>query len=107
VVSPLSCSLVGQEAPVRLLPGSRAADLYGADEAIEDYFCNYGLNPEYRTRLERSGMRITGWDDDGEVRVVELPHHPFFVATLYCFQTRSAPGRPHPLVAGLLAAAAG
>jgi CTP synthase len=45
-------------------------------------------------------------DDDGEVRIVELDDHPFFVATLFCFQTRSRPDRLHPLVAGFVEAAA-
>lgn len=105
VVTPLSCSLVGQEHRVIVLPGSRAADLYGGDEAVEDYYCNYGLNPEFRPRIEETGLRLTGIDDEGEVRIVELDHHPFFLATLFCFQTRSRPGEPHPLVAGFVDAA--
>ncbi len=104
-MTPLSCSLVGQAHPVRLVPGSTAARLYGAEEAVEDYYCNYGLNPEYRPRLEAAGLRVTGVDDDGEVRVVELDRHPFFLATLYCFQTRSRDDAAHPLVAGFVAAA--
>jgi CTP synthase (UTP-ammonia lyase) len=87
-----------------LSPDSRTFALYGSDEAVEDYFCNYGLNPAYRPRIEAAGLRVTGVDDEGEVRVVELDGHPFFIATLYCFQTRSQPGSPHPLVAGLVAA---
>ena len=105
VVTPLACSLVGQSHTVRLLPGSRAAALYGAEQATEDYFCNYGLNPEFRPRLEAAGLRVTGIDDDSAVRIVELDGHPFFVATLFCFHTRSTPEAPHPLVAGLVAAA--
>jgi CTP synthase (UTP-ammonia lyase) len=86
-------------------PDSRAAELYGSGGVEEDYFCNYGLNPDYRPRLEAAGLRVTGVDGDGEARIVELDEHPFYLATLYCFQTRSAPGHPHPLVAGLLDAA--
>jgi CTP synthase (UTP-ammonia lyase) len=103
-VTPLSCSLVGQEHRVRLEPGSRAAAAYGAEEAVEDYFCNYGLNAEYRPRLEAAGLRISGYDDEGEPRVVELDEHPFFLATLYCFQTRSSADEPHPVVAAFVAA---
>jgi CTP synthase (UTP-ammonia lyase) len=106
VVTPLSCSLVGRSDRVRLTPGSRAAELYREDAVEEDYFCNYGLNPDYRAPLEAAGLRVSGVDDDGEVRIVELAEHPFFLATLYCFQTRSRPGHPHPLVAGLVGAAA-
>jgi CTP synthase (UTP-ammonia lyase) len=105
VVTALSCSLVGERHEVLLQPGSRTAELYGADRAEEDYFCNYGLSPEYRPAIESAGMPVTGWDADGEARIVELPSHPFFVATLFCFQTRSRPDAPHPLVVGLVEAA--
>ena len=105
VVTPLSCSLWGQEHPVTLVPGTRAARLYRAGSAVEDYFCGYGLNPEYRPRMEESGLRVSGVDDEGEPRIVELEGHPFFVATLFCFQTRSRENVPHPLVAGFAEAA--
>jgi CTP synthase (UTP-ammonia lyase) len=71
---------------------------------VEDYFCSYGLNPAYREPLEHAGLRVTGIDDEGEVRIVELEGHPFFMGTLFCFQTRSRPGRPHPIVSGFVAA---
>jgi CTP synthase (UTP-ammonia lyase) len=105
VVTPLSCSLWGQEDPVVLVPGTRAASLYGVESAVEDYFCSYGLSPEYRPRMEESGLRVSGVDEEGEPRIVELDGHPFFVATLFCFQTRSRPEEPHPLVAGFVDAA--
>ena len=76
---------------MRILPGTRAAELYGASEVVEPYYCNYGLNPEYRPRLEEAGLRISGLDDEGEVRIVELPDHPLFVATLYCRANRRQP----------------
>jgi CTP synthase (UTP-ammonia lyase) len=90
---------------VLVSPGSIAASLYGAGEVEEDFFCNYGLNPAYGPRLEAAGLRVTGVDEDGAARIVELADHPFFLATLYCFQTRSRPGHPHPLAAGFLDAA--
>jgi CTP synthase (UTP-ammonia lyase) len=105
VVTPLSCSLWGQEHPVVLVPGPRTAGLYGVESAAEDYFCSYGLSPEYRPQMEESGLRVSGVDEEGEARIVELDGHPFFVATLFCFQTRSRPGEPHPLVAGFVDAA--
>jgi len=104
VVTPLTCSLVGTAATVRLLPGSQAAELYGTESVVEDFFCNYGLNPDYRPAIEEAGLRVTGLSDDGEPRIVELDDHPFFVATLFCFQTRSRPERPHPITAAFAAA---
>src|SRR6187200_3449299 len=63
VVTPLSCSLWGQEHPVSLVPGTRAAGLYGAESAQEDYFCSYGLSAEYRPRMEEAGLRVSGVDE--------------------------------------------
>lgn len=103
-MTPLACSLVGQTQAVTLVPGTRAAALYGTDTAEEDYYCNYGVNPAYRSRLEAEGLRVSGLGADGEVRIVELPSHPFFLATLFLPQIRSTRARPHPLLAGYAAA---
>ncbi len=89
-----------------IVPGTRAATLYGAAEVTEAYYCNYGVNPEYRQQLEAGGMVISGVGGQGEVRIVELPTHPFFLATLFVPQARSTAERPHPLITGYAAAAA-
>lgn len=99
-MTPLACSLVGQEQWVTIVPGTRAAELYGAGRAVEAYYCNYGVNPDYLALLEAGGLRVSGLGDDGEVRIVELPGHPFFVGTLFLPQARSTPAEPHPLLAG-------
>lgn len=104
-VSELGCSLAGQTMPVSLEPGSRAAELYAATAAEEEYYCNFGLNPKYQRTLDEGGLRVTGFDDGGEARVLELPDHPFYLATLFVPQARSLPERPHPLVLGFLRAA--
>ncbi len=106
-VTPLTCSLEGQSHPVRLVPGSRAATIYGAEEVVEPYYCSYGLNPELEPRLDAVGLAVSGRDENGSARLVELDGHPFFVATLYVFQAREDRSRPHPLTAAFLAAAAG
>jgi CTP synthase (UTP-ammonia lyase) len=105
VITPLACSLVGQAHSVAIRPGTLAARLYGTGEAVEDYFCNYGVNVEYQPRLEAAGLVISGVGGAGEVRIVELPGHRFFLATLFIPQSRSTPDRPHPILAGFAAAA--
>ena len=104
-ITPLSCSLAGQDHPVRLLPGSRAARICGVETSVEPFYCNFGLNPDYRPLLEARGLVVSGLGEDGLVRVLELEDHPYFFGTLYVPQARSRPGAPHPLVAGLVAAA--
>jgi len=62
------------------------------------------VNPDYRLRLEAGGLRVSGVGDEGEIRIVEIPEHPFFVATLFLPQARSTAASPHPLLAGYAAA---
>ena len=84
---------------MKLVAGSRAAELYGVGEVVEPYFCNYGVDRRYASLLEDAGLRVSGVANDGEVRIVELPEHPFFVATLFVFQAGSP---SHPLVRGFV-----
>lgn len=105
-VTPLTCSLAGRTMQVRMKPGSRAAEFYGATLAEERYHCNFGLNPARRDVLDDCGLRVAAVDPDGEARVVEIPEHPFYVATLFVPQMGSSPDRPHPLVLAFVQAAA-
>ncbi|MGB6944104.1 MAG: hypothetical protein WBE37_17020 [Bryobacteraceae bacterium] len=97
-ITPLSCSFVGKTMEVVIQPGSKAAQACQSTRSMERFYCNFGLNPEYQASLEQSGLDITGRDQNGEVRIVELGSHPFFVGTLFVPQARSLPGDPHPLV---------
>jgi CTP synthase (UTP-ammonia lyase) len=83
---------------IRLRRGTRAWEIYGRDEVSERYFCNYEVNPAYRDALEAAGLALSGFSDNGDIRVAELPAHPFFIATLFQPQLSSEAGRPHPLI---------
>jgi CTP synthase (UTP-ammonia lyase) len=104
-ISSLACSRAGLTMPVNLKPGSMIAQCYETARIHERYYCNFGLNATYRQALEEAGLRVTGVDDDGEVRVLELPGHPYYVATLFVPQNRSTVEEPHPLVTRLLSVA--
>ena len=104
-VTALACSLVGQRGSISISTGSRAAELYGAVEVTESFYCSFGVDPEHARLLERGGLCVTGVSLDGAVRIVELPNHPFFLATLFIPQVRSTQAEPHPLVAGFVSAA--
>ena len=97
-ITELTCSLAGREMTLQLRPGSRAAAIYGCESVTEEYYCNFGVNPDKVSLLKTGALEVTGSDAEGEVRVIELPGHPFFIGTLFVPQTRSRPGRPHPLV---------
>jgi CTP synthase (UTP-ammonia lyase) len=104
-IDELLCSLVGQRLDIELTdPLLREA--YGSNVATERYYCRFGMAPGVGPLLESHGLRTVGVDRaDGEPRILRLEGHRFFVATLFVPQTSSMPGRPHPLVVQLLAAA--
>ena len=95
---------MGRTQKVRILPGTLARRAYGREESSEGFYCNYGLNPAHRDALADGNLRISGMDEPGEVRIVELRDHPFFVATLFLPQVTSSAGEPHPLIAAFLRA---
>lgn len=103
VIHKLTCSLVGQTGRVWLKEGSRAARIYAAPQALESYWCNYGFNPAYRAALDKGELVVSGVDENQAIRIVELPTHPFFIATL--FQPEIAALQPHPLILAFVAAA--
>ncbi|MEU8384544.1 hypothetical protein [Streptosporangium sp. NPDC048865] len=101
---PLACSLAGHEDAVRLTPGSLAERIVGAERTVERYSCAFGLNDDYVSALEAGGLRFTGHDEAGLVRVLELPGHPFFLATLFQPELAGDGSRPHPIVTGFASA---
>ncbi|MFB7470979.1 hypothetical protein [Kitasatospora sp. NPDC056184] len=108
VIVPLSCSLVGHEGAVRLTPGSLAERVLGAPRTVERYHCAYGLNDAYLERLRAGGLRFSGADDSGQLRILELPSeaHPFFLASLFQPELAGDGTRAHPMIRALAAAAA-
>lgn len=106
-ISQLDCSLAGKTMQVRLAHGTKAAAAYGRLSAREAYYCNFAINPQVTRELFSHRLVISGTDDHDQPRVIELPDHRFFVATLFVPQMQSQPRQPHPLIESWLAAAAG
>ncbi|MGW7462963.1 CTP synthase C-terminal region-related (seleno)protein [Streptomyces sp. NPDC054797] len=105
LIAPLACSLVGHEGFVRAEPGSLAESALGAERSMERYHCNYGPAPRHLPALTAHGLRLSGHDEDGQVRIAELPGHPFFLATLFQPELHGDGTRPHPIVRALAVAA--
>ncbi|GIH25651.1 CTP synthase [Acrocarpospora phusangensis] len=101
---PLACSLAGHEEEVQLTPGSLVEKIIGFDRSVEKYSCSFGLNPDYVSVLEEGGLSFTGRDSAGAVRVLELPGHPFFLATLFQPELAGDGTRPHPIITAFASA---
>ena len=92
--------------PAKLAEGTLARKLYGSEVVYERHRHRWEVNNKYRTPLEDAGMSLSGASPDGRlVEFVELPDHPYFIATQAHPELISRPDRPHPLFDGFIAAA--
>ena len=92
--------------PCMLAEGSRARTLYGEAEIFERHRHRYEFNNDYRAAFQAHGMALAGTSPDGRlVELIELPHHPWFVAAQFHPEFLSRPNRPHPLFRGFVQAA--
>jgi len=89
-----------------LKPGTKAYELYNSVTITERHRHRYEFNPKYRHMLEKAGLLVSGTSSKGGlVEVIELPDHPFFLATQYHPEFLSKPNSPHPLFWGFVDAA--
>ncbi len=102
---PEGAALLAGEHTLRLDPRSRAFRLYRQAEVRESFICSYELNPSFRHLVESGDLIVSGTGENGEVRLVELLGHPFFLATLFVPQLKSREDSPHPLVTDFMQAA--
>ncbi|NYI03390.1 CTP synthase [Allostreptomyces psammosilenae] len=94
--------------PAKLAEGSIVREVYGEPYIEERHRHRFEVNNSYRGELEKAGLLFSGTSPDGRlVEFVEYPRdqHPYLVATQAHPELRSRPTRPHPLFAGLVAAA--
>ncbi len=90
----------------RVLPNTMAFELYQQDVVYERHRHRYEFNNAYRQLFLESGYVISGTSLDGRlVEMIELPHHPFFIACQFHPEFVSRPSAPHPLFAGFMQAA--
>ncbi|MEM7796794.1 MAG: CTP synthase, partial [Cyanobacteria bacterium P01_C01_bin.118] len=66
----------------------------------------YEFNNAYRNLLLETGYVVSGTSPDGRlVEIVEMPDHPFFIASQFHPEFQSRPNKPHPLFLGMIQAA--
>ena len=90
---------------VRISHGSLAHAVYGLDVIRERHRHRYEFNNRYLQKMMNAGLRFSGFSRDGLVEIIELPGHPFFIASQYHPEFRSTPRDGHPLFTGFIRAA--
>jgi CTP synthase len=94
--------------PCRLQPNTLAFKVYQREVIYERHRHRYEFNNSYRNLFLETGYLISGASPDGRLaEIIELPGHPFFIATQFHPEFQSRPSAPHPLFLGLVKAALG
>ncbi len=106
VIAPTACPLNNVEQVVELRSHTVAARAWGKTEIVALYNCSYQIAPSFIDALADQPLKVSGWDEEGAPRILEIPEHPFFVATLFQPERAALSGRPVPLVHELLRAIA-
>jgi CTP synthase len=92
--------------PCRLKSDTLAFSLYQQEVIYERHRHRYEFNNTYRHLLLETGYEISGTSPDGRlVEIIEMPNHPFFIATQFHPEFLSRPNNPHPLFLGFVQAA--
>jgi CTP synthase (UTP-ammonia lyase) len=101
-IAPLRCTLYGETRTITPVPGTRLAQLTGAEPFQGFHYCGYGLSPAAERALRAACVTISATAPDAGVEAIELPDHPFFLATAFQPQVGvSESGRLPALVAAL------
>ena len=91
--------------PCDLKDGSMAREIYGVESVEERHRHRYEFNEAYRTQFEDAGMHATGINPiSGLVEIVEIPNHPYFVASQFHPEYASTVLAPHPIFISFVAA---
>jgi len=90
--------------PISLIDGTLAATSYGSTSIEERHRHRYEVNNNYRDQLERAGLRFSGLSVDDLVEMVEIPDHPWFLASQFHPEFTSNPRDGHPLFTGFISA---
>jgi len=90
----------------RLKAGTRCRALYNAETISERHRHRYEVNNNYRKAMEEKGMVFAGETiEDHLVEMIELPDHPWFIASQFHPEFTSTPRDGHPLFNGFIKAA--
>jgi len=91
---------------IYLIEGTLASRIYGKKIIRGRHRHRYEFNQKYKEIFEKKGMIFSGFSDElRRVEIMEIPHHPFYLATQYHAEYTSRPGKAEPVFLGFLEAA--
>lgn len=106
LISALVCKLVEVSDQIYFQVNSNIESIYGKNTTNEEYRCGFGVNRDYLQIFDGSDMKFTGFDSEGDPRVLEIPKNKFFLGTAFQPERSALNGQPHPIIQSFLEAAA-
>ena len=101
-VNKLVSSLAEKTMKSQIEKGTQDFRWYGKAEAEENYYCNFGINPEFEDKLIHPEIAFSGFDNDGENRIIEVKENDFYISTLFVPQSKSTKENPHLIIKGFV-----
>ena len=105
MIAPLTCKLYDQAEAINIERSSGAGEIYQAERVLEEYHCGFGVSRDFVQVFENSQFRFSGYDDNGDPRICEIPGHRFFIGTAFQPERSALKQRVHPLITAFLMAA--
>ena len=90
---------------INLTKGSQIESIYHKKVIMERHRHRYEFNNNYRDNLEKAGIRFSGLSVDDLVEIIEIPDHPWFIASQFHPEFTSNPRDGHPLFKSFIEAA--
>ena len=105
LISALVCKLIEVTDQIQLEGNSKVAGIYGSNLVSEEYRCGFGVNREYLPIFDGSEMMFTGFDAEGDPKVLEIKKNKFFIGTAFQPERVALKNLSHPIVRAFLEAA--
>ncbi len=92
--------------PCKVQKGTLASQIYGRQMISERHRHRYELNNLYADELQAAGLHVSGINPQSRLaEIVEIPEHPFFIATQFHPELKSTPEHPQPIFVHFVKAA--
>ena len=90
----------------QIIPNTKVSSIYNKSLIFERHRHRYEVNINYRSVLEKHGLKFSGLSPDGLLpEIIELEGHPWFIGVQFHPELKSKPFDPHPLFVSFIAAA--
>jgi CTP synthase len=94
------------EIPLVIEKGTMAYRIYNKTKIGERHRHRFEVNPKYIKKFDEHGLKFSAKSDSNRrMEILEIPAHPYFLATQFHPEFKSRPRRPSPVFDAFIKAA--